>query len=231
MGAFFQSVVTRYRAYFADRGGPIIVAQVENELNGAPQSYVDWCGQQVVDSGTANTTLWVMCNGQSSYPTTVNSCNGFDCTSFIEGHGQNGHVLITQPAMWTEFWSPWCVFDATRAASAAQVLTMIPCVVSSFCAGTSSGRMAALPTPPLVMWARLRVRRSLQPSGLRAADSTSSECSPSLAACTSRHLTARQPLLHALACQLTTPYPSVSLLSRTTVLYLCGCAATTCMLA
>jgi len=33
------------RPFFADMGGPIILAQIENELNGAPQEYVDWCGQ------------------------------------------------------------------------------------------------------------------------------------------------------------------------------------------
>lgn len=42
-----------------------------------------------------------MCNGASA-PNTINSCNGGDCTSFIEEYGQNGLVLKTQPALWTE---------------------------------------------------------------------------------------------------------------------------------
>ncbi len=30
------------------------------------------------------------------------SCNDNDCSGFISQHGQNGRVLIDQPAMWTE---------------------------------------------------------------------------------------------------------------------------------
>jgi hypothetical protein len=37
----------------------------------------------------------------------VNTCNGGDCTSFVESNGQNGQVLITQPALWTENWMGW----------------------------------------------------------------------------------------------------------------------------
>lgn len=37
-----------------------------------------------------------------SAPNTINTCNGQDCTSFISEHGQNGRILIDQPALWTE---------------------------------------------------------------------------------------------------------------------------------
>ena len=34
--------------YLARNGGPVILAQIENEYQGS-QSYVDWCGQLTVD--------------------------------------------------------------------------------------------------------------------------------------------------------------------------------------
>jgi len=42
-----------------------------------------------------------MCNGQSAN-NTINTCNGKECTKFIESNGQNGRVLIDQPPLWTE---------------------------------------------------------------------------------------------------------------------------------
>ena len=42
-----------------------------------------------------------MCNGETA-STAINTCNGNDCTSFLEHHGQNGRVLVDQPALWTE---------------------------------------------------------------------------------------------------------------------------------
>lgn len=52
---------------------------------------------------------WGMCNGNSAN-NTINTCNGGSCTKFIESNGQNGRVLIDQPAMWTENWMGW--FDS-----------------------------------------------------------------------------------------------------------------------
>ena len=42
-----------------------------------------------------------MCNGETASGT-INTCNGNDCTSYLEQHGQNGKVLLSQPALWTE---------------------------------------------------------------------------------------------------------------------------------
>ena len=52
-------VTRRYRGFFADRGGPIILGQIENELHIQDsqndgfqfQEYVDFCGQLADDSG------------------------------------------------------------------------------------------------------------------------------------------------------------------------------------
>ncbi|CAE7808748.1 BGAL5, partial [Symbiodinium sp. KB8] len=103
MQGWFQRVVDVARPFFAARGGPIVMVQVENELHGDDMAYVDWCGRM------AHTTLtsagvWVpilMCNGNSS-PLTINTCNGFDCVDFIESHGQSGAIGVSQPPLWTE---------------------------------------------------------------------------------------------------------------------------------
>lgn len=98
MGGFFNATVARYRNYFADRGGPIVLMQVENELPNGDPNYVDWCGDLAAEQGVPIPVE--MCNGYSA-PNTINSCNGFSCTGFIESHGQNGRVLKDQPALWT----------------------------------------------------------------------------------------------------------------------------------
>ena len=106
MGEFFNATVTHFRnlGLFADRGGPIALAQVENEYGGGDQAYVNWCGALAASQDLP--IPWLMCNGASA-ANTVNSCNGGDCQGFIESNGQNGQVLKTQPAAWTEMWSPW----------------------------------------------------------------------------------------------------------------------------
>ena len=96
MRSILLNVTTEFRGYFADRGGPIVLAQVENELHTSDQAYIDFCGALVEETNTA--IPWEMCNGVSA-ANTINSCNSGDCTSFIEENGQNGRVLITQPAL------------------------------------------------------------------------------------------------------------------------------------
>ena len=96
---FYKEVIAQTRSYFADHGGPIVLAQVENELGGADQRYVDWNGELAASMDV--NVPWIMCNGQSAN-NTINTCNGNDCAGFIDGNGQNGRVLVDQPAMWTE---------------------------------------------------------------------------------------------------------------------------------
>ena len=134
MSAIFLNATREFRDLFADRGGPIVLAQVENELRTDDQAYIDFCGALAQRSGVG--VPFLMCNGNSS-ASTINSCNGADCTAFLESHGQSGRVLVDQPALWTELWmgwfsgwgdkSPagaWPAFDATNqsAARAASIL-------------------------------------------------------------------------------------------------------------
>ena len=98
MGALVMNATREFRDFFADRGGPIVLAQVENELHTSDQAYIDFCGALTVETGVS--VPWEMCNGASAL-NTINSCNSGDCTSFIEENGQNGRVLISEPALWT----------------------------------------------------------------------------------------------------------------------------------
>jgi hypothetical protein len=99
MSRWVSQVVNQTRDLFADRGGPIILGQIENELGSGDVEYTQWAGDlaQSLDVDI----VWGMCNGETA-TNTVNTCNGNDCTQFLEKHGQNGRVLIDQPAIWTE---------------------------------------------------------------------------------------------------------------------------------
>ena len=63
------------------------------------RGYVQWNGDMAnaFDVGVP----WIMCNGEAAN-NTINTCNGNDCTGFINSNGQNGRILIDQPALWTE---------------------------------------------------------------------------------------------------------------------------------
>ena len=52
MGTFFNATVKHMRdlGLFADSGGPIALAQVENELGGGGD-YVQWCGNLAAAQG------------------------------------------------------------------------------------------------------------------------------------------------------------------------------------
>ena len=90
-------------SFFATQGGPIVLVQVENELPSTDKTYVEWCGTMAHDAldAVGVQVPVTMCNGQTA-STAINTCNGNDCTSFLESHGQNSRVLVDQPALWTE---------------------------------------------------------------------------------------------------------------------------------
>lgn len=105
MQKWFTVVVDRMAAagLFATQGGPIVLVQVENELPGTDEGYVQWCGDM---ANAALRALDVdvpvtMCNGETAN-NTINTCNGNDCSNYLEQHGQTGRILIDQPALWTE---------------------------------------------------------------------------------------------------------------------------------
>eukprot|EP01047_Picozoa_sp_COSAG01_P053466 COSAG01_NODE_5735_length_4074_cov_84.123961_3_plen_587_part_01 len=103
MKGFVVKVASVMEPYLARHGGPIILAQIENELHsGSDDPYVTWCGELA-----ANLQLdipWVMCNGASAV-NTINTCNGNSCGKdggYADTHSEQ---FPGQPLGWTEDWS------------------------------------------------------------------------------------------------------------------------------
>lgn len=85
-------------SFFATQGGPIVLVQVENELPATDIGYVNWCGAMAAEAleKVKVEVPITMCNGETAN-NTINTCNGNNCNSYLEQHGQNGRVLVDQP--------------------------------------------------------------------------------------------------------------------------------------
>ncbi|CAK9159233.1 unnamed protein product [Ilex paraguariensis] len=90
---------------FASQGGPIILAQIENEYGNvissygdAGKAYIDWCSNmaQSLDIGVP----WIMCQQDDAPQPMINTCNGFYCDQFTPNNPNS-------PKMWTENWTGW----------------------------------------------------------------------------------------------------------------------------
>eukprot|EP01084_Bolivina_argentea_P266160 451347_1 len=100
MKGFVEEIATKIRPYLSKYGGPVILAQIENEYHGSGTNgtlYVNWCGELAM---SLNFSIpWVMCNGESSN-LTINTCNGNDCyKGYLPNHLKN---YPNQPLGWTE---------------------------------------------------------------------------------------------------------------------------------
>ncbi|GKY95077.1 beta-galactosidase-1-like protein [Mayamaea pseudoterrestris] len=114
MREYLEQAITYLRAnrLFAYQGGPILFAQIENELgddgsvddalykNESLQKYADWCG--AVAHELAPDVIWTMCNGLSANNTITTFNGDFAARNWLEAHGETGRIQIDQPAMWTE---------------------------------------------------------------------------------------------------------------------------------
>ena len=80
MRKFVLSIVDYVTPYLAKNGGPIILAQIENEYVQNDLDYVNWCGSLVTNELSFTDIPWIMCNGHAANSTieTCNSCNCFD---------------------------------------------------------------------------------------------------------------------------------------------------------
>ncbi|KAL0012698.1 hypothetical protein SO802_007806 [Lithocarpus litseifolius] len=85
---------------FASQGGPIILAQVENEYGNVEGSYgvggelyVKWAAETAVNLNM--TVPWVMCAQHDAPDPIINTCNGFYCVWFSPNSP-------SKPKMWTE---------------------------------------------------------------------------------------------------------------------------------
>ena len=94
--------------YLAKNGGPIILAQIENEY-GNDQAYVDWCGSLVTNELAPTQIPWIMCNGKSANSTieTCNSCNCLDdgwMIIIVKQSSPSTPMLFTENEGWFQAW-------------------------------------------------------------------------------------------------------------------------------
>nr|AAK40304.1 beta-galactosidase [Capsicum annuum] len=107
MQGFVQKIVSMMKSekLFEPQGGPIIMAQIENEYGpveweiGAPgKAYTKWAAQMAV--GLKTDVPWIMCKQEDAPDPVIDTCNGFYC----EGFRPNKPY---KPKMWTEVWTGW----------------------------------------------------------------------------------------------------------------------------
>ncbi|KAG8075440.1 hypothetical protein GUJ93_ZPchr0006g45255 [Zizania palustris] len=107
MQTFVEKIVSLMTSegLFEWQGGPIILAQVENEygpmeeaMGSGAKPYVDWAAKMAV--GTSTGVPWVMCKQVDAPDPVIDTCNGFYCDDFTPNQKN-------KPSMWTEAWSGW----------------------------------------------------------------------------------------------------------------------------
>lgn len=107
MERFLAKIVSLMKGenLFATQGGPIILAQVENEYGNVEwaygvggELYVKWAASTAI---ALNTTVpWVMCSQEDAPDPIINTCNGFYCDTFTPNSP-------SKPKMWTENYPGW----------------------------------------------------------------------------------------------------------------------------
>ncbi|CAL5368849.1 unnamed protein product [Camellia sinensis] len=90
---------------FASQGGPIILAQVENEYGDIERIYGDgakpyamWAAKMAVSQNIG--VPWIMCQQYDAPDPVINTCNSFYCDQFTPNSPN-------KPKMWTENWPGW----------------------------------------------------------------------------------------------------------------------------
>nr|GMC50041.1 beta-galactosidase 15-like [Ipomoea batatas] len=90
---------------FASQGGPIILAQIENEYGNvyepygaAGKAYLDWCAKFADSLHTG--VPWLMCQQKDAPEPMLETCNGWYCHQYKPRNP-------TTPKMWTENWTGW----------------------------------------------------------------------------------------------------------------------------
>ncbi|KAJ4717252.1 Beta-galactosidase [Melia azedarach] len=90
---------------FASQGGPIILAQIENEYGNimekygeAGKEYIKWCAKMAVAQNISEP--WIMCQQSDAPSPMIDTCNGFYCDQFKPNSPKS-------PKMWTENWTGW----------------------------------------------------------------------------------------------------------------------------
>ncbi|KAK6784180.1 hypothetical protein RDI58_017634 [Solanum bulbocastanum] len=107
MQGFVEKIVNMMKSenLFEPQGGPIIMAQIENEYGpveweiGAPgKPYAKWAAEMAVGLDTG--VPWIMCKQEDAPDPVKDTCNGF----YYENFKPNKPY---KPKMWTEVWTAW----------------------------------------------------------------------------------------------------------------------------
>ncbi|XP_004146490.1 beta-galactosidase 3 [Cucumis sativus] len=107
MQGFTEKIVALMKSenLFESQGGPIILAQIENEygtesklFGEAGYNYMTWAANMAV--GLQTGVPWVMCKEADAPDPVINTCNGFYCDTFSPNKPY-------KPTMWTEAWTGW----------------------------------------------------------------------------------------------------------------------------
>ncbi|KAE8669943.1 Beta-galactosidase 11 [Hibiscus syriacus] len=107
MKKFVTMIVDKLKGekLFASQGGPIIVAQIENEYNTIQlafrekgESYIQWVAKTAVDMNIG--VPWMMCKQKDAPDPIINSCNGRHCGDTFVGPNKPN-----KPYLWTENWT------------------------------------------------------------------------------------------------------------------------------
>jgi len=107
MQKFVEKIVSMMKSegLFEWQGGPIIMAQVENEfgpmesvVGSGAKPYANWAAKMA--DGTNTGVPWVMCKQDDAPDPVINTCNGFYCDYFTPNKKY-------KPTMWTEAWTGW----------------------------------------------------------------------------------------------------------------------------
>ncbi|KAL2644811.1 hypothetical protein R1flu_012398 [Riccia fluitans] len=107
MEAFTKVIVEKMKGLrlFAWQGGPIIMAQIENEYGNIEseygkegKKYVKWCANMAESLGAG--IPWIMCQQSDAPLNVINACNGYYCDGFKPN-------APGRPIVWTEDWNGW----------------------------------------------------------------------------------------------------------------------------
>ncbi|PWA50766.1 beta-galactosidase 14 [Artemisia annua] len=107
MKRYIELIVNMMKAekLFAPQGGPIILAQVENEYNHVQESYREKGIQYVKWAADTATGLypdipWIMCKQKDAPTNVISTCNGRHCADTFGGPNSPD-----KPSLWTENWT------------------------------------------------------------------------------------------------------------------------------
>eukprot|EP01137_Pigoraptor_chileana_P033368 Opistho-2@24128 len=95
---------------FAPQGGPIVIAQIENEYGNVEASYgdggkkyVQWCANLALSMKID--VPWIMCQQEDAPAPIVNTCNGFYCDGFRPSNKNAFNAFTENWPGWFQLWS------------------------------------------------------------------------------------------------------------------------------